>query len=218
MVLFSESLGKACIGARRLPGLFRFGLTASNGPSWWNTVNYVRSRPKRPKGETHTSSAIDTGCIQLVDNVELAIDWLLIFALAVSTFSLSSLEVACLLFLLCRRFSRLQDRRLRVPTRTSLGSSLRRASDVGVTIRLHLSSAQSLLLRARRAVVRRRSSSARRRHIFPAWRGRTTATWGQSASVWSRRWRLVVNCQRTLPACVSIYHDEESVGFCAMPL
>src|SRR5437667_8711770 len=69
--LFSEPSGKACMGARRLPVRFRWGLRASKGPSWWNTASrQYRVRSGRREGGKEPLTEI-TRDVQLVDQIQM---------------------------------------------------------------------------------------------------------------------------------------------------
>src|SRR4051812_34081892 len=95
MTLFSESLGKACIGARRLPGRFLCGLTASKGPSWWKTAGWLavnRCQGAEPfKTIILTSGTKDARGVELVNHVQLAARLLvLVLALAMPALPLAA--------------------------------------------------------------------------------------------------------------------------------
>ena len=169
---------------------------------------------------SRTSGTENASGIQLVNDVELAVNRLLISALAVPTFSLLPSHLALLSLLFRHRPIGLHDRRLRVPTRASVRAPLGRLGRVkrarALTVALHSAGAQCLFLRTGRAMVRWRTSAARGAVLAPR-RGRAAPTRRRSAIGfryrYERRRLLVVERQRTLQTMqVSLDIEDTSGG------
>lgn len=133
-----------------------------------------------------TSSAINAGGIQLINNIQPAARRLLVPVLAVATLalalSLTTPRVALLLLLLGHALVGVHYRRVRVPTRPPLGTPLWGPCGVRLVAAVAIlpPGPQRLLLRSSRAVVGGRTP--------PVWgRGTVAVARGRRAAAASRR-------------------------------